>query len=82
MRGAQYQKNVCCQKTCPYLTLSTIVATGHIHSVVMGLHEHNIHTFVNKNLSQCLIHDESHHLFIGLPPFWAPLQGHGDAPYS
>ena len=29
-RGAWYQKNICHQKeTCPYLTLSTIVVTGH-----------------------------------------------------
>ena len=35
----QYQKNV------SYLTLSTIVATRHICSVVMELHQHNIYTF-------------------------------------
>ena len=32
-------------KTCPYLTLSIIVATGHIYSVAMELHQHNVYTF-------------------------------------
>ena len=28
-RDARYQKNICSPKTCPYLSLSTLVITGH-----------------------------------------------------
>ena len=45
-------------KTSPYFTRSTIVATPHIYSVVMELHQHNIFTFCQQNLFQCLVHDE------------------------
>ena len=55
-------------KTCPYLTLSTIVPTRHIYSVVMELHQHNVHNFLSTKI-QRLVNDESHHLSIGFHLF-------------
>ena len=51
-------------KTCPHLTLSTIVATGQIYSVVMELHQHNTYTLFAKNGSEYIYEYRIHQWLI------------------